>query len=455
MNASIIYRYRLLLLAAGMLLVLSNFWITPNRSFAQHTTENLNKPERLEWFNDLGYGLFIHWSVDSQIGTVISHSMVGASEDYVNRFVEDLPKTFYPENFDPDSWARTAKVAGLEYVVFTTKHHSGFCMFDTKTTDFNIMNTPYGRDVTKEIVDAFRKYDIAIGFYFSPDDFHFLHEQGTLISRRRPEAQPPNNPELMAHNKSQIRELMTNYGTIDILFIDGPEEGIRELAWELNPNLVITRGAMETPEISASTTASLPGSQLTDVWEACYTMGTSWQYKPTNEQYRDGTLLIENLIEARAKNGNMLLNIGPKPDGAIPADQENVLREIGTWLFINGEAVYNAGPWVVTNEDNIWFTRSKTEDAVYAIVTQSDWEWGDQKTVTLESVRANKNTRVSVLGQNDKVLEYNTDVIPETVWKNTDSGLEITAYRAQRIYNDRTWPNPVVLKITNPRPVKP
>jgi alpha-L-fucosidase len=438
-----------------MIALFSTALVTPGQTHAQHASDNLNKPERLEWFNNLGYGLFIHWSVDSQIGTVISHSMVGASEDYVNRFVNELPKTFDPENFDPDSWARTAKVSGLEYVVFTTKHHSGFCMFDTETTDFNVMNTPYGRDITKEIVDAFRKYDIAIGFYFSPDDFHFLHEQGTLISRRRPEALPPNNPELMAHNKAQIRELMTNYGTVDILFIDGPEEGIRELAWELNPNLVITRGAMETPEISASTTASLPGSQLTDVWEACYTMGTSWQYKPTNEQYRDGTLLIENLIEARAKNGNMLLNIGPKPDGAIPVEQEDVLREIGTWLFINGEAVYNVGPWVVTNEDNIWFTRSKTEDAVYAIVTQSEWEHGDQTTVALESVRANRNTRVSVLGQNDKVLEYNTDVIPETVWKNTDSGLEITAYRAQRIYNDRTWPNPVVLKITNPRPVKP
>ncbi|MDX1636903.1 MAG: alpha-L-fucosidase [Balneolaceae bacterium] len=419
---------------------------------AQHETTAGNNPERLEWFNSLGYGLFIHWSVDSQIGTVISHSLVGASDQYQSKFFTELPDTFNPEEFDAREWARMAKVAGVNYVVFTTKHHSGFCMFDTETTDFNFMNTPYGRDVTREVVEAFRDQGIAIGFYFSPDDFHFLHEQGTMISRRRPEALPSNNPELMEHNKQQIRELFTNYGTIDILFIDGEPDGLRELAWSINPDLVITRGAMETPEIAPSTTQGLPGNLLSDVWEACYTMGTSWQYKPTNEQYRSGTDLIENLIESRAKNGNMLLNIGPKPNGSIPGEQEATLREIGTWLFINGESIYGVEPWVISNEDNIWFTRSKQEDAVYAIITEPNWEWGTRKTVILESVRASGSTTVSVLGQNDKVLEYVPETIPETKWENTNRGLMITAWRAQRIYNDRTWPNPVVLKITNPVP---
>jgi len=102
-----------------------------------------NKPQRLEWFEDQALGMFIHWSVDSQLGSVISHSMVGASDNYLKRFVNELPKTFYPTKFDPDEWARLAKLAGMKYVVFTTKHHSGFCMYDTKTTDFNVMNTPY------------------------------------------------------------------------------------------------------------------------------------------------------------------------------------------------------------------------------------------------------------------------------------------------------------------------
>src|SRR5579872_5229792 len=137
-----------------------------------------NRPDRLEWFRDQGFGLFIHWSFDSQLGVVISHSMVGASGDYNKRFVEDLPRTFNPRKFDPKDWAALARLAGVRYVVFTAKHHSGFCMFQTKTTDFNIMHTPFHRDVTAEVLDAFRAQSIAAGIYFSPDDFWWLYKNG-------------------------------------------------------------------------------------------------------------------------------------------------------------------------------------------------------------------------------------------------------------------------------------
>ena len=137
-----------------------------------------NKPERLEWFRDLGFGMFIHWGVDVSLGSVISHSLVGASPDYARRYFELLPRHFNPKRFDPREWASLARLAGMKYVVLTTKHHSGFCMFDTKTTSFNVMNTPFGRDVTAEIVRAFREQDLAIGFYISPDDFHWFHANG-------------------------------------------------------------------------------------------------------------------------------------------------------------------------------------------------------------------------------------------------------------------------------------
>src|SRR5215470_3426759 len=133
--------------------------------------QDANRPERLEWFRDIGFGLFIHWNLDSQLGVVISHSMVGASDDYLKRFVEDLPKTFNPRKFNPQDWAALAKLAGVKYVVFTTKHHSGFTMFQTATTDFNIMNTPFHRDATADLLNAFREQGIAPGIYFSPDDF--------------------------------------------------------------------------------------------------------------------------------------------------------------------------------------------------------------------------------------------------------------------------------------------
>src|SRR6185312_15090423 len=165
-----------------------------------------NRADRIEWFRDQGFGLFIHWSVDSQLGVVISHSLVGASDDYTDRFFKELPTTFNPHKFNADDLAVLAKLAGIRYVVFTAKHHSGFCMFDTATTDFNIMHTPFKRDVTKEILTAFRKQGIAPGIYFSPDDFLWLHQNGKLIQRRVPEVQPGNNPGLMNYDLAQVRE---------------------------------------------------------------------------------------------------------------------------------------------------------------------------------------------------------------------------------------------------------
>ena len=405
-----------------------------------------NRPERTEWFMDQALGMFVHWSVDSQLGSVISHSMVGASDDYLDRFIHELPRTFYPQRFDPEEWARLAKVAGMEYVVFTTKHHSGFCMFDTETTDFGVMNTPYAKDITRQVVDAFREQGIGIGFYFSPDDFWMLHKQGKDVSRRRPEALPTNNPELMAHNKAQLRELFTNYGPIDVLFIDGEPNGLKELAWELQPNCVVTRGEMETPE------QKTPDEPMPGPWEACYTLGTQWQFKPTNEDYKSGSQLIEMLIEIRAKGGNFLLNVGPQPDGVIPFEQERRIREMALWLFINGEAIYDIRPWHVIREGDIWFTKAKDDDTVYAILTKNpDWRKGERREFTIASVRATDETTVSVLGQSGRVLEYNTSVVPETRWSQEDDGLHVSVMRAQRIYNNTRWPNPLVLRITHAR----
>ena len=158
---------------------------------AVYSQQTSNKPEGEQWFMDMGFGMFIHWSMDSQVGAVISHSMAGASEDYLQRFIYELPKTFNPGKFYPDDWAILAKLAGMKYVVFTAKHHSGFCMWDTKTTEFNIMNTPFKRDILKEVLEAFRRQGLAIGIYFSPEDFHFFHENNIPVGRlQNPHALP-------------------------------------------------------------------------------------------------------------------------------------------------------------------------------------------------------------------------------------------------------------------------
>jgi alpha-L-fucosidase 2 len=414
----------------------------------ERTVSTGNRPERLDWFRDIGFGMFIHWSVDSQLGSVISHSLVGADKGYRARFFDTLPRSFNPTKFRPEDWAALAKLAGMKYVVFTAKHHSGFCMYDTKTTSFSVMKTPFGRDVTAEIVKAFRDQGIAIGFYFSPDDFYFLHTKNRVIARApHTGVTPQENPDLLAYDQAQIRELLTRYGPIDIVFIDGPAEGLRELVWELQPDAVITRGAIDTPE------QRLPGVPLDRPWESCITMGTSWHYKPTHEEYKSGTELIELLIETRAKGGNLLLNVGPKPDGELPIEQEERLREMALWNMAFGESIEGVRPWVITNEGNLWFTRKKNEPTVYVFATKvGNWALGERRTFTLKSVKAADKTRVSILSQTGDVLEYLPDVDPRPKWTQDGQGLHVSAMMSQRLYDNRRWPDPVVLKLTNVAP---
>ena len=408
----------------------------------------LNEPEREEEFMDWGLGMFVHWSHDSQLGSVISHSMVGASDNYVDRYINELPKTFNPKNYDPDEWMEIAKLAGVKYMVFTTKHHNGFCMWDTKTTDFNIMNTPYGKDIVKDYVDACRRHGLKVGFYFSPEDFIFQHRNGLDI-RRAAGRMDDGFDALGPYNKQQLDELFSNYGKIDVIFFDG--RGMEELTQYIHkkqPDCLVTRGEMETPE------QKLPKEPLPGPWESCFTLGNQWQYKPTNEDYKSGTKLINMLIETRAKGGNLLINVGPDQSGIIPFEQERRFRELALWMFINDEAIHNIRPCPVVGEEGIYYTQSKDGKAVYVFLTkfsgeENRWKYGERKNIVLKELQATDETKISVLGQNSKFLEYQKKAKPESVFKQTKDGLEISVMRAQRIYNNKRWPNTVVVKLEN------
>lgn len=407
-------------------------------------TSSLNQADRVEWFRDQGFGLFIHWSVDSQLGVTISHSLVGASEDYSDRFFNELPKTFDPTRFDPAEWARLARLAGARYIVFTTKHHSGFGMYDTKTTPFNVMNTPFHRDITAEVLKAFKNEGIAPGMYFSPDDFYWLHINGKLIQRGTEEVQPSHNPGLLKYDSEQLRELLTNYGPVDVLFFDGEATSLRQLAWKLQPRIVITRGAMMTPE------QTIPGKPFDVPWEANDTMGSAWQYQPQNDHYKTGHDLIRELVQTRAKGGNFLLNIGPKPNGELAIEQEERLREMALWMFVNSESIYGVRPWIITNEGDVWFTKKKDSSALYAIVDPATpWKMGEWKDLVLHSVKATAKTEVSVLGANGEVLEYAPKVVPKSTFRMESDGLHIRTMRSQRLQDNKQWPNPVVVRMTN------
>ena len=418
-----------------------------------------NRPEDLEWLRDAGLGLFIHWSLDSQLGCVISHSLVGASKDYVDRFYEELPKTLNPKKWDFDHLAELARLAGFQYAVFTTKHHNGFCLWDSRTTDFNIMNTPYGKDLVKQYAEAFRKQGIKVGLYFSPEDFRYLRSQGLTITRTPLE---PYSKEVMEGYRQlltdQMTELMTNFGKIDVMFFDGGEtmyneegESLQQLcmrvAWDLQPGILITRGAIPTPE------QQLPGVGVDFAWEGCITLGTAWQYQPTNETYKTGLHVIRLLTETRAKGGSLLLNIGPDANGELCRAQEDIIRELALWHFLNHEAIHNTRPWIITNEDSAWLLRSKDGSALYAVLfDQKDWDRGQRREFLLKSVKASPDTTVEVLGQTGELTEYRPDLDAHTYWEQREDGLHISAMHAQRIYCGIQWRNPLVLKITHPIP---
>jgi len=378
--------------------------------------------------------------------------MAGASDEYLDRFINELPKTFNPKKYDATEIATLAKLAGMKYIVFTTKHHSGFCMWDTETTDFNIMNTPYNKDLLEEYVEATRAAGLAVGFYFSPEDFNFLHENKMQVRRRFTEPIPENiMKKYLELNELQNMELMAKYGDIDIMFYDGGEgqlqEKCKQVVWELQPKIVVTRGAMKTPE------QTVLGVISTDPWEANLTMGTQWAYKPTNEEYKTGGRLIEILVETRAKGGNQLLNVGPKPNGELPIEQEANLREVAAWNFVNGEAIEKVSPWILPNEGDIWFTWKPEEKTLYAILTKNpNWPLGERREFVIKSAQIGDNSKITVLGQSSELVEYQPKTDATIYCEQKEDGIHISCVRAQRIYNNRKWNNPIVLKITNATP---
>ena len=418
-----------------------------------------NRPEALEWLQDAGMGLFIHWSLDVQLGCVISHSLVGASEAYISRFYEELPKTLHPRRWDFDHLAELARLAGFRYAVLTTKHHNGFCLWDTEITDFSIMNTPYGEDLVRQYTEAFRRRGIKVGFYFSPEDFRYLRSRGLPITRTP--GTPYTEEVLDGYRKlltAQMTELLTRFGPVDVLFFDGGEtfagaDGVSlqqhcmNVAWDLQPEVLITRGAIPTPE------QQLPGVGADFAWEGCMTLGTAWQYQPTNECYKTGLHLIRLLAETRAKGGSLLLNIAPDADGELCREQEGLVRELALWHFINGESVHDVRPWIITNEGDTWLLRKKDGSALYAVLFgMKEWERGQRRELLLKSVKAGAGTTVEVLGQSGEETEYRPDLDAGAYWEQRDEGLFLSVMHAQRIYCGISWRNPLVLKITDPQP---
>ena len=317
-----------------------------------------------------------------------------------------------------------------------------------KTTGFSIMNTPYGKDVVAKFVESCRKFDIKVGFYYSPEDFAFHYERD--IPARGGHESGKHRDELIAYTKKHLDELLTNYGDIDMVFLDGGHKAeLAEHIHKIAPNCIVTRGEMATPE------QRLPKDPIPGPWETCFTLGNQWQYKPTNEDYKSGTRLINMLIETRAKGGNLLINMGPMPSGKIPLEQEERFRELALWMFVNDEAIHNIRPCVTAGSKEVYYTQSKDGKYVYALLTGLSTEgakvWGrsKRKEFVLKELRSTPETKITILGQEDRVEKFNKRYDIGTRFEQTAEGLKVSAVRAQRLYNNRRWPNAVVLRLEN------
>ena len=379
---------------------------------AQHDSIPESNPvilQRIDEWQDLKFGFMMHWGIYAQWGIVESWNICnepwinrgGANYEDYKRAYWALNKTFNPQHFDPDRWAAAAKGAGMKYVVFTTKHHDGFCMFDSRYTDYSSVgkDCPAKTDFTRGVVNAFRDADMWIGLYFSKPDWHcddyWAHEWAT--PDRNVNYSIADHPDRWKRycnfTYNQIHELTHNYGQVDILWLDGgwvrPEWSVNDetrpwlgcsgqvqeldmhhlaaIARERNPQMIIVDRSVggrfenyRTPE------KQVPDSLLPYPWETCMTMGDSWSYVP-NDNYKSVKTLIHMLCDVVAKGGNLLLNVGPDADGNLPTDALERMEAIGKWLEKNGYAIYGTRPLYPYCEGNVRYTQSKDGKHQFAI----------------------------------------------------------------------------------------
>ena len=421
-----------------------------------------NDPDKTDIFRDAGLGLFVHWGPNSQMGSEISWPLNNASQGYMEKYYA-LAETFNPVKFDAAEWAKLAKLAGMEYVVFTAKHHDGFCMFDTRYSDFKITNTPYEKDILAQVAEAFRKEGLLVGFYYSPGDFRYHYEtkvpqKGLMTPAFESETQfGPAQRGFLAYEQGHVEELLTQYGDIFMLWFDGKCEPLKKHAWRIRQDVFIGRGEIPTPE------QRIPGEAAEHAWESCMTTSWQWSYQP-HPDLRTSKEVINNLVKIRSRGGNMLLNVGPRPDGKIESPDEAILRDLGLWMMMYGEAVRQVRPWIVTNEEDVWLTQKKNGETstLYAITDfgydeeGTSWQQFSGRRLSLKSVKATELTKVSILGQSG-----------ECTWHQDDKGLHITAFNKHTVqiiaypgnnpeFKQRGWswgPDwPVALKITNVKP---
>lgn len=314
---------------------------------------------RTDWFVNDRFGLFIHFGIYS---AGARHEWLKKRETFTTEGYQKYFDHFDPDLYDPRDWARQAKAAGMKYAVITSKHHDGFCLFDSQLTAYKVTNTPYGKDLIGPFVEAFRAEGLKVGFYHSVIDWH--HDEYTR-DPVHPQAdddafweRPRDIAKYREYLHGQVRELLTNYGKIDIMWFDftpptktkedWDSEALEKLVRELQPGIILNdrigypeSADFVTPEqYQPAEWPTRNGERV--VWEACQTLNGSWGYHRDNLDWKSPEMLVQMLIDSVSKGGNVLLNVGPTGRGEFDPRAEETLAEIGEWMRVNGRAIYGA-----------------------------------------------------------------------------------------------------------------
>lgn len=305
-------------------------------TFAMAAGTEEDRARRMKWWHEAKFGMFVHWGLYSVVGR---HEWVMEIEGIPTAEYVELARRFTPKPGAARAWAKLARAAGMKYMVMTTKHHEGFCLFNTKLTSYCSPKQACGRDLVAEYVEAARAEGLRVGFYYSLMDWH--HPDGARCA-----SDPAARERFVTYTHSQIRELLTNYGKIDILWYDVSwpldasgwrSEEMNRMVFELQPDIIVNnrnrlRGDFQTPEQEIRP----PKDQA---WEACMTMNESWGYHWADDDWKSPRQVVRNLATCARRGGNYLLNIGPKPDGSVPAESVRILTAVGKWMDRNAESV--------------------------------------------------------------------------------------------------------------------
>ncbi len=421
--------------------------IVENKKAQQESYQDLPQAiqDKLEWFQNQKLGIIFHWGLYAQAGIVESWQL-SKEDDWARKhgaFRKDLKELrhdywalnheFNPVNFNPESWAKAAKYAGFRYMIFTTKHHDGFNMYDTKYSDYKITgkdsafhNNP-SADILKYVNEAFRKEGIAIGAYYSKADWHcpFYWEPGSDPRGRYASYDPVKKPELwqkfQKFVENQLVEICQNYGPIDILWLDAgwvngghheflPMKQIARKIWQIKADtLIVDRTIGGNYENYVTPEQQIPTIPPQKVWESNLTLAKNWGYVP-NDQYKSFREILDNIVKIISLGGNVILGVGPKPDGTLPQQALKLMKKLGDWLKVFGEAVYNTRGCPEYVNKNIFMTKKNSD---YYLFYNSD-EAGYK--ISVNDLPVKSNTVLSLETGKSVLVNNSTINLPKTAF---------------------------------------